>query len=44
MAVFGTLLAQSHTFVVGLRTSLILAAGVAFVTALSSLRLQSTAE
>ncbi len=41
VAVFGALLAQSASFMVGLRISLLLAAGVAFVTAAASLLLRS---
>lgn len=41
VAVFGALLAQSSNFMVGLRFSLVLAAGVALLTAVFSLRLQA---
>ncbi|WP_417216872.1 hypothetical protein [Alcanivorax sp.] len=41
VAVFGALLAQSSNFMVGLRFSLVLAAGVALLTAMFSLRLQA---
>ncbi|QUP53846.1 MFS transporter [Ralstonia syzygii] len=39
VAVFGALVAQSHTFMAGMRASLILAAGVALATAIASLQL-----
>ncbi len=39
VAVFGALVAQSHTFMAGMRASLILAAGVAAATAIASLQL-----
>lgn len=42
VAVFGALLAQSASFMVGLRISLLLAAGVALVTAAASLLLRSS--
>lgn len=41
VAVFGALLAQSSSFMAGLRTSLVLAAAVAILTAVVSLRLQA---
>jgi len=40
VAVFGALLAQSHTFMAGMRASLMLAAGVAIATALAGLWLR----
>lgn len=40
VAVFGALLAQSHNFMVGMRSSLLLAAGISLVTAATSMRLQ----
>jgi DHA2 family methylenomycin A resistance protein-like MFS transporter len=42
IAVFGALLAQSATFMHGLRASLLLAAGVSLATAVTSLRLRPT--
>lgn len=42
VAVFGALLAQSATFMQGVRTSLLLAAGVSLATAAASLKLRST--
>jgi sugar phosphate permease len=41
VAVFGALLAPSHTFMPGMRASLMLAAGVAIATALGGLWLQA---
>ena len=41
VAVFGALLAQPATFMHGMRTSLLIAAGVAFATAVASLALRS---
>lgn len=40
VVVFGALLAQSATFMQGLRTSLLIAAGVALATAMTSLLLR----
>ena len=40
IAVFGALLAQPATFMQGLRTSLLIAAGVALATAVASLSLR----
>ncbi|MCK4120456.1 MFS transporter [Ralstonia nicotianae] len=42
VAVFGALLAQSSTFMTGMRTSLMLAGGIAIATALAGLRLQTS--
>ena len=44
VAVFGALLVQSSSFMTGMRVSLVLAAGVALITALASWRLQCTHE
>jgi sugar phosphate permease len=44
VAVFGALLVQSSTFMTGMRVSLVLAAGIALITALASWRLERTHE
>ena len=42
LAVFGALLAQPATFIQGMRTSLLIAAGVALMTAVASLLLRTS--